>query len=26
MIVDIRSIEKAWCFVAEIHHPISRLA
>ena len=26
IIVDIRSIEKAWCFVAEIHHPISRLA
>jgi len=26
MIVDIRSIESAWCFIAEIHHPISRLA
>jgi hypothetical protein len=26
IIVDIRSIDSAWCFVGEVHHPISLIA
>ena len=26
LIIDIRSIDSAWCFIGEVHHPISLLA